>query len=68
MDNNDVICGLAFKCLYDNRLPECPLFYMDEKSFAEKFVMIKKMDDQVKQEILQQHANCKNKHNGYEKW
>lgn len=67
MDDKNVICGLAYQCLYKNRLAECPLFCMDGKSFAQKLALIEKMDEHEKAEILQQHANCKNKHNGYEK-
>ena len=68
MDDKSIICGLAFQCLYNNRMPECPLLSMDGKSFAEKLGLIEKMGKHEKQEILQQHANCRNKHNGYEKW
>ena len=67
MDDN-VICGLAFGCPYNNRLEGCLLFNIDEKSIAQKLALIEKMDFEEKQEILQQHANCNNKHNGYEKW
>lgn len=68
MDDDSVICGLAFGCPYNNRLEGCPLFYMDEKSIALKLASVEKMNEEEKREILHQHANCKNKHNGYEKW
>jgi len=68
MDDNNVICGLAFGCPYNNRLKGCILFYMDEKSIALKLALVKKLNEEEKRELLHQHANCNNKHNGDEKW
>jgi len=68
MDDENIICGLAYRCPYNDRLGTCSLFYMEGKSFTEKLVLVEEMDEQGKAEILQQHANCKNKLNGYEKW
>lgn len=66
MNDKSVICVLSFQYAYENRLEECPLYYMEEKKFVEKLALIEEKNEQEKAEILKRHRYCKNKFYGFE--
>jgi len=68
ISDKNIIYGLAFQCPYINRLVECPLYSIDNLNFREKIRWIEGIKSQMEEEILNKHRECKNKHNGYEKW
>ena len=60
MNEEDILCGLAYDCPTQQRKDDCPFMQVERLSFIEKVNWIDGLNKDVKQKIIGQHKKCSN--------